>query len=55
MSFGKDSISHESITDQKTKADDPSSVLHLSNSVRDSVVHSRGEPFNLTERGARCK
>jgi hypothetical protein len=35
MSFGKDSISHESITDQKTKADDPSSVLHLSNSVRD--------------------
>ena len=36
MRFGKDSISHESIIDQKTKADDPSSVLHLSISVRDS-------------------
>jgi hypothetical protein len=33
---GKDSISHESVIGQKTKADDPSSVLHFSNSDRDS-------------------
>src|SRR5258705_8166719 len=34
--LGKDSISHESVIGQKTKADDPSSVLHFSNSDRDS-------------------
>jgi len=36
MSFGKDSISHESITDQKTEVDDHPLVLHFSNSVRES-------------------
>ena len=35
MSIDQDSISHESIVDQKTKSIDPSSVLHFSNSVRD--------------------
>src|SRR4051812_12495062 len=33
--LGKDSISHESVIDQKTKVDDPSSVVHFSISVRD--------------------
>jgi hypothetical protein len=36
--LGKDSISHESVIGQKTKADDPSSVLHFSNSDRDSIT-----------------
>jgi hypothetical protein len=35
MKLGKDSISHESVIDQKTKVDDPSSVLHFSISGRD--------------------
>lgn len=35
---GKDSISHESVIGQKTKADDPSSVVHFSNSDRDSIA-----------------
>lgn len=34
---GKDSISHESVTGQD-QADDPSSVLHFSNSGRDAVA-----------------
>jgi hypothetical protein len=39
MSVGKDSISHESIADEKDKnADDPSSILHFSNSVRDAIA-----------------
>ena len=33
---GKDSISHESVIGEKTCADDPSSVLHFSNSDRDA-------------------
>jgi hypothetical protein len=33
VSIGEDSISHESVTGQKTRADDPSSLLHLSNST----------------------
>jgi len=37
MSFGKDSISHESIIDQKTKSMTHPLVLHFSNSVRDSI------------------
>jgi len=39
MSVGKDSISHESIADEKTRnADDPSSIHHFSNSVRDTFA-----------------
>src|SRR3954466_3661480 len=37
---GKDSISHESVIGEKTCADDPSSVLHFSNSDRDTLAVS---------------
>ena len=51
---GKDSISHESVIDQKTEADDPSSCPSLFKQ-RPRLHHSRGEPRIVNGRCGCCK
>jgi len=53
MSFGKDSISHESIIDQKTKS--MTHPLSFTFQIASAIQNSRGEPFTLIEHESRCK